>query len=761
MRRVVEICAAVACFVALSACTDKQSYIARGNKLFEAGKYADASINYRKAIQKDSRFGEAYYRLGLTAIKQGDANQAYAALMQAVELLPDNEDAKGKLGDLCLNSYLRDPHHPQQLYDQITRLADRLLAKNPDSFDGLRFKALLARTDRKPEEAIASFRKALQVKPADPALTTALADTLYQNGQSQEAEAVALDLIARNKTYGPVYDQLYGWYFKANRIADAENILKTKVKNNPKQADYILQLGLHYNRLHKSAEMSATLGRLLDNRKDFPNAPFQVGDFYMNIRNFAEAIRYYQEAARANPQDNIACQKRITDALLAQGKKTEASSSVEQILKEQPKDESALRVRASLWLDSRQPGNVDKALREFTALSALHPEDPLLWFQMGRASRLKGDQETARKQFQEAVARRKDFVEARFQLAAINLSQHRNSEAMQQASEILSLRPNDPRARMLHAVALFSSGNKASARTELTQLSRDFPQYAEPRLELGLVALSEKKYQEAKEIFGKLGGNDPRAVSGLAAASSSERQFAKAIELLNGALQKSPDSLMLREQLANTAVAAGQYDLAIAEFKKLLASESQSVPLRVRLGEVYELKGDNSSAIALYREAQALSPQDPVSGFLLAVALDRTGQRDEAQTQYRNLLKLHPDSWATMNNLAFLLAETGGDLDEALSLAQRAAQKFPSQSSFSDTIGYVYLKKGMRDSAVRTFSGLVQKYPNNPTFHYHLGMALLETGDKAAARTELGAALANHPSANEAAKIRELASKIG
>ena len=114
-----------------------------------------------------------------------------------------------------------------------------------------------------------------------------------------------------------------------------------------------------------------------------------------------------------------------------------------------------------------------------------------------------------------------------------------------------------------------------------------------------------------------------------------------------------------------------------------------------------------------------------------------------------------------MNNLAFLLAENGGNLDEALGLAQSAAQKVPGQSHFSDTIGYVYLKKGMRDNAVRTFSGLVQKYPTNPTFHYHLAMALLETGDKAAARNELGAALANHPAEDEAAKIRELANKIG
>jgi len=761
MIRGVGIWAAVACFVALSACTSKQSYLARGNQLFEAGKYADASINYRKAIQQDPRFGEAYYRLGLTALKQGDANQAYAALTQAVELLPDNEDAKEKLADLCLSAYLQDQRHPQKLYDQVTRLAEQLLARNPNSFEGLRLKAFLARTDRKPEEAIALFRKALLVKPADPPVTTALADTLEQNGHSQEAEAMAQDLIARDKSYGPIYDRLYAWYFKSNRIAEAENVLKTKVNNNPKHADYILELSLHYNRVHKSADMSAALSRLLDNPKDFPNAEIQVADFYLTIRNFPEAIRYYQAAAHSHPQDRITCQKRITDALLAQGKKTEASSVVEQILKEQPKDESALRVRASLWLDSGQPENVNKALREFTALSALHPEDASLWFQMGRANLLKGDQETARKQFQEAIARRKEFVEARFQLAAINLSQHRASEAVQQASEILSLRPNDPRARMLHAVALFSSGDKVSARTELTRLIADFPQYAEPRLELGLLALSEKKYPEAREIFGKMGGKDPRAVSGLAATSVSEHQFAKAMEVLNGALQKSPDSLMLREQLASTAVAAGQYDLAITEYKKLLTSASKSALLRVRLGEVYDLKGDSHSAIAWYREAQTLSPQDAAPSFLLAVALAKTGQLDEAQAQYRNLLKAHPDNWAAMNNLAFLLAENGGNLDEALGLAQSAAQKVPGQSHFSDTIGYVYLKKGMRDNAVRTFSGLVQKYPTNSTFHYHLAMALLETGDKAAARNELAAALANHPAEDEAAKIRELANKIG
>lgn len=761
MQRVVGIWIVIAASLVFSGCKTKQSYLTAGNKLYEAGKYADASINYRKALQKDPEFGEAHYRLGLVALKQSDARQAYTELSRAVELLPGNDDAKEKLGDLCLKAYLTDSRRPVALYNRTTQLAEQLLAKNANSFEGLKFKGFLALTDRKPEEAIALFRKALEAKPSEPNLTTVLAQTLHQNGQSEEAETLALNLMKRDKTYGPIYDVLYAWYFDAKRIAEAENILKVKASSNPKQADYILQLALYYYRMHKPDEMNSALQRMLNDPKDFPKGQLQAGDFYMKIRNFTEAVRHYQEAERGNPLDSIVSRKRITDALLAQSKKEQALEVVEQILKEQPKDDDARRVRANLWLDSRTPENVDKALGELQALAKLHPEDAALWFRMGEGELLKGDLDTARAQFQEAVARRKDFMQARYELAAISLSQHRASDALQQTSEILKTQPKDPRVRMLHALALTGTGNQAQARIEFTQLVSEFPQYWEPRLGLGLLAISQKNYQEAEAIFRKLGAKDPRAAAGLAATSSAERQVQKEIGLLNGALEQSPDSLMLREQLASTAAAAGQYDLSIAEFNKLVASRPKSILFRVRLGEIYEFKGDYVNAIAVCREAQAISPTDATATFLLAIALAKTGRNVEAKAQYESLLKSHPDYFGAMNNLAFLLAETGGDLDQALSLAQRAVQKAPGQPDFSDTIGYVYLKKKMLDSAVRSFDSLVQKYPSNPTYRYHLGMALLETGDKAGARKEFEEALANHPSEDQAAKIRELVTKIG
>ncbi len=59
----------------LAGCSDseagKKRLLETGNKYFDSGKSKEASIIYRKVLQKDQRYGEAYYRLGLSELKQG------------------------------------------------------------------------------------------------------------------------------------------------------------------------------------------------------------------------------------------------------------------------------------------------------------------------------------------------------------------------------------------------------------------------------------------------------------------------------------------------------------------------------------------------------------------------------------------------------------------------------------------------------------------------------------------------------------------
>ena len=54
----------VVCLLAAGCGRSVSYYVATGAKQYDAGRYDDAVINYRKALQKNSSSADAYYGLG-------------------------------------------------------------------------------------------------------------------------------------------------------------------------------------------------------------------------------------------------------------------------------------------------------------------------------------------------------------------------------------------------------------------------------------------------------------------------------------------------------------------------------------------------------------------------------------------------------------------------------------------------------------------------------------------------------------------------
>src|SRR6185295_2790849 len=77
-------------------------YVEAGNRYASQGKIDEAALQYQKAAQKNTSFGEAYYRLGLLELKRNRSQDAFRQLSQAVHLMPDNMDARVKLAELSL-----------------------------------------------------------------------------------------------------------------------------------------------------------------------------------------------------------------------------------------------------------------------------------------------------------------------------------------------------------------------------------------------------------------------------------------------------------------------------------------------------------------------------------------------------------------------------------------------------------------------------------------------------------------------------------
>jgi Flp pilus assembly protein TadD len=298
----------------------------------------------------------------------------------------------------------------------------------------------------------------------------------------------------------------------------------------------------------------------------------------------------------------------------------------------------------------------------------------------------------------------------------------------------------------------------------MATLEQTYPQDPEVQMQRAVMKLREGKFQDAEGDFRKLleqHKDDPRAMNGLVGTLTAENQPDKAIALLQEELRRTPDSIPVRSMLARTAALVGKYDLAVEQYQQLLAKAPNSEATCLALGTTYRMKGDFANAITYLERARRLSPKDPAPMIRLGGVLAFAGRKPEALAIYRDALKLKPDDAATWSNAAYLITETGGSLDEAMKFAQKATQLDARQPVYSDTLGWIYLKRNMNDSAAQVFRVLTQKYPNDPTFHYHLGLALLQEGDKATARAELKSALTRKPSDEVRRSIESVLAKAG
>jgi tetratricopeptide (TPR) repeat protein len=736
-----------------------QNYVEKGKSMYEKGKYKEASIMFRQALKKDARFGEAYYQLGLTELKLQRFTDAVRALRRAVDLQPNNEDAHVKLGDIFLLAYSNDPKRPKEYIEEIRELSEKLLKKNPNHYDGLRMKGYVAQANKDVPGALEAFEAANRAKPLQPEVTSVLFQTLVASDRFPEAEKLGLELIEKNKNYPLMYDLLYIQYAGRKRLEDAEKMLQKKVESNPKQPTFLTQLASHYLALRRQPEMESTVQKLVQPGA-FQLGHLLAGDFFLlRARDLNRARQFYEAGIQATPTEKAVYQKRIVELLVLENKSADAAKLVDEVLKANPKDDDAIAMRASIQIQSGNKEQIQTAATDFQSLVAKNPKNALLRYNLARALLAKGEVDQSKAELEEAIKIRRDFIAAREALARLYLTRAQPGNAIKEADEILKLSPNYLPAKLIRSSALLGLGEREQARGELEEISKRNPENVEARYQIAYLAFVDKKFKESEEIFRKINQSNPddlRSTVGVVEALSAQNRHGDAIELMKQQLARKPDRDEAKVILAGLYVRSERYDNAIQLYDELLKKNPKSASVMFRMGETYRRKGDLNASIDWLRKASSTNPNDPGVLLQLGLLLEGTGKRDQARPLYEQVLKIVPDEPTALNNLAFIKAEDGEDLDTALTMAQKARQKRPQDANIADTLGWVYVKKNLNEDAIRIYSDIVKQEPRNASFRYHYGVALMQKGDKNRAKQELEVARQNNPPRGEAERIKDL-----
>ncbi|HEY1343124.1 MAG TPA: tetratricopeptide repeat protein, partial [Bryobacteraceae bacterium] len=412
----------------------KVRYLESGNKYFDRGKYKEARIMYVRAKQKDQRYGMAYYKLGLTDVKLSSVAEAVQSFRRAIELIPaampEHWDAVVRLSDIYL-AVTRD----KPILEEVRNYVDQLLKRDPNSFDGHRLAADLAfarageayKVAQKEEgaklldEAIAEYRKADAIKPAQLGVSMQLARVLQARQDYTGAEALYRRVIDKDKSYQQGYTELYRLFMYQRKAAEGEQVLKQAYQNNPKVYGFLKLLAMHYSIEKRRDDMLAVLQQIKSHAKEYEQAYLDVGDFYLRLGDGDSAIREYREGMGKDAKKKATYEKRIIEVLMRQGKRNEAAEINAQILKDDPNDADARGLSATFLLDR---GDITRALQELQAVVTRAPDNPVARYNLGRAHAARGEWEQARQSFQKAIELRPDYVLARLALAQLQVSRN-------------------------------------------------------------------------------------------------------------------------------------------------------------------------------------------------------------------------------------------------------------------------------------------------------------------------------------------------
>jgi tetratricopeptide (TPR) repeat protein len=761
----------------------KQDYLKRGNDFFKAGKLKQADIYYRKSIEKDRKFGEAYYRLALCYIAEGMGQNAVRPLNIAVELLKDKPEYKNDYNDAIMTlaeievaaagAYEKN----ERLLKDVKGFSDDLLQRNPNSWQGHKLAGDLAFLNVKKEfvdqhmieakkslaTAVTEYRASLAAKGDEYSTRIALGRALEISGETAEAESLFNGLTNKEKQNITGYMDLYRLYLAERKLGDAENLLKRAIQNNPKDAGLRLELGHFYLVTNKRDDLLKLLNEMKGDLKSFPDAYTQSGDFFMRVSQYDEAIKQYEEGVKKDPEKKLSYMKHEVEAYVRSNRMQLATAKNDEILKLDSKDPEARGLKATLSLDKGEYGS---ATTELQSVVTARPGNWVAHFNLGRAYLGKNDIEQARQEFDKAVQLRPDYVMARLAQTQIALLRGDIDGAIHDADELLRIKPDSIEGKVMKAAALQRQQKYAEARAVLEPALQKSPSAVPLMLELGVIDLQEKKPKDAIAMFQKAYETNPNNIRGLLGESRAylaDGQLDKSVEVVRAEVTKNPDRVDLQRELGNAQAAAGQFPQAIATYQSLLSKfkdpRTQS-GLLVQIGQAYRYEGDLQHSIEAFEKSRQGVPDNPVTIRDLGMLYGELGRTDVAKQYYEHTLKLDAADPLALNNLAYLLAENNGDLNEALSYAQRAKQRLPTFTEITDTLGWIYMKKNLPDSAIDNFKTLVVQAPQNPVYHYHYAMALNQKGDRDNARKECQAALADKPTKAQEDQIRALLAKL-
>jgi tetratricopeptide (TPR) repeat protein len=483
-----------------------------------------------------------------------------------------------------------------------------------------------------------------------------------------------------------------------------------------------------------------------------------LGGFYQYTRHFDEVERIYLEFLKKKPE-SIAAKKRLAEIYILKKDFKSARYYVDAVLKGEATDADALFFRGRLALEE---GNAKEAVSDLIAAARTRVRFAPGFYLLGMAQMRNHQVEDAKKSLSWAAEISPNWTPPRITLAKIHAAQGNIKFAQELSDKILQRDPYNVEALLISGTARLRNNEFDRALALFRQAQKQSPTEPSPHLNIAAVHMLQKNYPEAIKEYETALAMDPDRIDALKSLTQIyviQGSSAKAFERSERHLTKTKNRGAVYELMGRLKLAAKDYPMGIQFLEKAVEENPNLLSAYYTIGSAYAAQSKFDVAIDQYRKVSAKDPKALPPLMMTAILYELKKDPRKANEYYQKILDVNKNYAPAANNLAWNYAQHGGNLDVALTLAQRAREFDPDDPGIADTLGWIYYKKGIYQTALSLLKESDEKYGGqNPTVLYHLSMAYEKNNEKALAHETVKKALAinqSFPEVEDAKKFRD------
>lgn len=679
-----------------------KQHLARADTLLVQQNYPQAIQESRRVLQVHQNDTRATYLLGRAHLELAELTQAHHYLLKARDLDPNDIHPRLDLAAIYLI---------ESKPDEARAEADAVLQRDSSNVTAMIIRGATSTTTAHVDDAIRRLEGA-SAKASD--------DTRRR---------IALSLL---------------YFFRKRDTATAGKLLTEAVSADPKSAEGHAALASFYAAQHNGAADEER--KAADAIASTPRRRYELARFYLLLGQRSQAKQVLADVV-AHDANDLPPRRLLAELRLVDGDQ-ETLQTLEPIVRRDSTDIEALvqrgRSRLAVHDVAGATNDFHRALRLAPDLAPIHYHLAMADVERARGLTQRPQYDsavaTAKSELEKAVDLAKNYPDAMFQLADLNIRSGKSRSAVKDIERFVDDNPGWLRGYELLAAALSAIGRSDEAVETFQRLVKAAPDRPQSYYELGMALLGQGKKSEAAQQFEaavKLAPAFAEPMSQLVLMDLTSERATTALNRVNDQLGRAPRSAPLYDLLGLVQAARNHPDSAEFAYLRAVELDPNLVDARVRLAELYEASGRPELALPHGESASKLDPGNPRALMAAAVAYQQLNDVARARAAYEATLAISPKYPGAANNLAYLLSEQPGQEENAYRLASSAQELAPDDPRVLDTLGWILYKRGDYQRALMVLKQSAAKLPESPGVQYHLGMAAQKMGDTTMARTAL------------------------